>query len=494
MERAYCDYLYEITADRILEGLVGYGLFFEQLPDFLTSEAFLNFCLTNKDRIPTKPNIESGYIKYFTMRNINIPRPMGIPNPISYFQLCRFISEHWDDIRTHFYERTKVWKYCKSRIHIRKMTNTKSVYKMGYANWRTDGDPELDICFDKKFICEADISSCFPAMYTHSLPWALVGKDKAKANKDDKLWYNKLDCYTRSLKNNETMGLLIGPHASSILSEIILTSVDEKLAKWDYVRYIDDYRCYVKSHDEAELFFNELQRELKYYDLNFNCSKASIKELPLKVDSEWRLEIISSRINKSKEVLDYNDILAYNNFLLELMRTNSNDAAILNYGLKTIASKALSNNARSLLIKFIIQYTATFPYLLHILEQLIEKTNMPVNDIKMIADASYRSGLSSGNYDAVCYALYFAIKYRFRISRSKVTDAISSNDCILLLLDYIYRKKHGPVIEHDHNAKQLLSNSFGDYWLYCYEVLPSSSFKDLWRDMKDNHVSFLKSI
>ena len=33
---------------------------------------------------------------------------------------------------------------------------------------------------DKKYIVKTDIENCFPSMYTHSLPWALVGKGIAK--------------------------------------------------------------------------------------------------------------------------------------------------------------------------------------------------------------------------------------------------------------------------------------------------------------------------
>ena len=46
---------------------------------------------------------------------------------------------------------------------------------MNYSNWKTDGTPEPDLLIGKKYIVKADISTCFPSIYTHSIPWALVG-------------------------------------------------------------------------------------------------------------------------------------------------------------------------------------------------------------------------------------------------------------------------------------------------------------------------------
>ena len=121
---------------------------------------------------------------------------------------------------------------------------------------------------------KADISSCFPSIYTHALSWALATKDTAKATRNnDSLWYNKIDTLTRKLTNDETHGLLIGPHVSNLLAEIILTCVDSKLQHWSYVRAIDDYTCYVDSHEDGQRFLTELGAALREYDLSLNHKK-----------------------------------------------------------------------------------------------------------------------------------------------------------------------------------------------------------------------------
>ena len=58
---------------------------------------------------------------------------------------------------------------------------------MSYDNWRVDGSPENSLIYRKQYSVHADISKCFPSVYTHSLAWALAGKNVAKANKNNRL-------------------------------------------------------------------------------------------------------------------------------------------------------------------------------------------------------------------------------------------------------------------------------------------------------------------
>ena len=80
----------EISSSDIYTGLLGQGLFSEKLPPIFTSKEFCNFCLRNQH--PFFPKKEFGYVFFENMRNINVPRPLGIPNPVAYHNLCEVIS------------------------------------------------------------------------------------------------------------------------------------------------------------------------------------------------------------------------------------------------------------------------------------------------------------------------------------------------------------------------------------------------------------------
>ena len=93
-------------------------------------------------------------------------------------------------------------------------------------------NPHHDLLIKSRFLAIADISKCFPSIYSHAIPWALVGKRTAKLNKTKKsFWYNKLNSHIRNVKFAETNGVLIGPHASNLISEILLTKVDHAIVK-----------------------------------------------------------------------------------------------------------------------------------------------------------------------------------------------------------------------------------------------------------------------
>ncbi len=244
----YYDYTSELSPDDIYEGLLAYGLFTDKLPPIFTSKPFFDYCKKNN---PTFSKTPSDYIYYESIRNINIPRQFGIPNPMAYHYLCKYISDVWPSLQQYFKEQTEGQEYIISRIHIRRMKETPALFVMNYKNWRTDGTPEPDLLLGNKYLVNADISNCFQSMYSHALSWALASKDEAKQKKrEDDQWYNKLDFYTRNIRNGETHGFIIGPHASNLLSEIILTKIDQIMYEkgWRYVRNIDDYTCYVPTY------------------------------------------------------------------------------------------------------------------------------------------------------------------------------------------------------------------------------------------------------
>mgnify|MGYP001301239602 FL=1 len=88
---------------------------------------------------------------------------------MAYQKLCKCLSEKWDKIQEHFKKMTENQLYKVSRIHIRKLNNSRKLFEMSYNNWMSDGTPELDLLIGKRYMVKADISNCFPSIYTHSL-------------------------------------------------------------------------------------------------------------------------------------------------------------------------------------------------------------------------------------------------------------------------------------------------------------------------------------
>ena len=390
--KTYYDFMSEIEANELYDRLVAYGMFSEKLPPIFTGDLFLNYC-NNINRQPFSDKWR-GYISYENMRNINIPRNIGIPTPMGHELLCKTLMNYWSELTTYFREKTKEQNRIISRIHIRKMQDTRALFLMNYNNWKVDGTPEPDIYLGKTYMVHADISKCYPSIYTHAISWALVGKDEAKKNicKHEE-WYNQIDHFAQISKNGETHGLLIGPHTSNVLSEIILCAIDEELSKkYDsYIRQIDDYICYVKTKEEADNFIIDLNRELRKYDLLINHKKTEICELPICVVETWvhKIQNYMATFQKSKDYVDYIEIRAFIDFIIKLVSEN-NDNAIVLYAIKSIENFKLTKNAQEYLVKSIVSLSLLYPYLVPILGNYIfNKYEVDVNKIKEYSNMIY---------------------------------------------------------------------------------------------------------
>lgn len=503
--KKYIDYKTEISDVDLYDGLVGYGLFAEKMPHFLTSEAFLTFTKTLTFPVNEKPR---DYIRYSSMRNINIPRPLAIPEPFAYANQSKSLSDNWLNLQNHFLNNTQNDTFKVSRIHLRKLKDKPNLFEMNYNNFSKDGEPEQDLVIKSKYIAFADISNCFPSIYSHSISWALVGKSLAKQKSksiDKNEWFNQIDFNTRNLKHGETNGVLIGPHSSNLISEIILITVDNKLKLqgFNYIRNIDDYTCYVETHEEADRFFLCLSEELKKYELSLNSKKSKIISLPKASVKNWvsklnHFNFTNTYIVNNKEAIRVKELKGFLDFAIELMLEEESDASIINYAIKIISNKHLDKNAKDYYIKQIHHLVLLYPYLINLLEKKVFEPHQINKDIiKKIAKDIYEYGQKKKIYEACSFSIYWAIKYDFNIEIQTVKqDSIHSLDCIYLMISFLYDKKYQKkayLKEYKDLSKNLKKNDFDRYWLYIYETLSSGDLSDNYRIMKKNGLSFIKS-
>jgi hypothetical protein len=435
------------------------------------------------------------------MRNTNVPRAFGITSPFSYQKLCKCLADNWENIRLHFTKQTEGNPYKISRLHIRKLKNKSCLFEMNYKNWRIDGFPEPELLIGKRYLVKADIANCFPSIYTHSIPWALVGKDVAKQDKSNKKWFNQIDHFTQNCKNGETHGLLIGPHTSNFLAEIILTVIDKQLfdSNWEHIRCIDDYSCYVSNYEQGQQFLIELAACLRNFDLSLNHKKTEIIELPVVAHEQWIHQLNSISFNQKNILIDFNLMRSYLDSAIELMRNNQMNSAVLNYAIKVLGTVKLSKNATDYCVKTILHLAFIFQYLIPLLDTyLFIPFQVGREKIIDFTNKIYSEALRLKNYEATSYAVYFALKYNFSLTVMPIDDIIKSRDCIFILISYLLFKKErnkASCSKIKEYAKTLLEPiDFGTNWLLLFEVFPASSFKAHWKSLKEAGISFIKNI
>ena len=488
----YYQFMDNISRNALFAGLVGYGLFPDKLPPIFTSLSWLDFYTNNPNVTYAKG--ASQYIFYESMRNTNVPRMMGIPNPIAYTLLCKKLKENWLIIRNFFKEQTKDQIIKKSRIHIRRRKNEKSLFQMNYKNELLDGEPEFEYLFDSYYLVKTDIAQCFPSMYSHAIPWALVGKETAKRERGEEKWFNQLDLLTRNIKDGETNGFLIGPHASNLLSEIILCAIDARLSKWRYYRNIDDYTCYVKNQQEAEQFLVELRMALKEFGLNLNLKKTEIKRLPVGQDESWNRKLKDFFALYSNSSISYSQIYSFMELVTELANDNEN-AAIIYYAMKMVVKHSLTEKARRYYITIIVHLSLIHTYLFPFLDEyLFIPFDVSVITIKKLSDLMLKNGFATKNPESISYSIYFAIKYQFELSSFDSSSILSLSDCVLNVLAWLYANNNGKDLKPYTDLAKKLSTSNDDFernWIFVYEVLKQNDLRDTWAAMKKHKVSFL---
>lgn len=494
----------EITKEELRKGLLGYGLFADKLPSIFTAKPFYDYC--ESKRFPVFGKEGRDYVRYESTRNTNIPRLFSIPSPLSYSNLCNSVADNWEEIIRILGEKTATQNYKYSQIHLQKLKGKNFLFEMSHNYEDKDWDLKeriQKIPIKNKYRVDADISSCFPSIYSHVLSWSLVGKEEAKANKNDKSkWYNILDFYSRNIKNEETNGLLIGPHTSNLLSEIVLCCVDEELSgKYQYIRNIDDFTCYVETEDQAEQFLLDLNDTLKKYELSLNTKKTKVSRLPQNSDTDWVSSlncffIGDTYTDDNKIVFKKQRLKAYLDLAISLANETGN-YAVYTYAIKTISKTFLGKAAKEYYIDLIHQLLCLYPYLVHWIEDFVfDVFGVKREKIKIISEDLYRIGIKRHIYEACTFSLYWSLKYNFSLESNYVEESINSIDCMFMLLAY-FKAKRGRNKEANKKLKdyaKTLTNDIDRYWIFIYEVLSKEELPiGEYRTLKKKGISFIKT-
>lgn len=500
MEKSYLDHMESITSEELYRGLLGYGLFGEKLPPIFSSIDFYEWCIEHPNFLSSSECTE--YIYYESIRNVNIPRQLGLPGPFSYARLCKVLSEYWaGELQSYFRLKTENNNYKISRVHIRKLENSDAIFEMNYKKESEDVDPIRRLSIGKKYVVKSDIKSCYPSIYSHALSWALVGKEEAKRNsRNYALWFNKIDQCVRNVKYGETNGILIGPHASNILSEIILVSVDDNLyrAGYKFIRNIDDYYCVTETYEEAESFIKDLVSALKDYNLSVNQSKTKILNLPLYPEDEWVHILGVPPIVGPYGVVEIKSVKAYLNQALQLMQNHNGDAAPIKYATKVLKSLNVSDKAKDYIVDTILHWAIIYPYLVPLLQEFIFDCYRVSSDlIREFISILYKDSIIRRNYEGVAYALFFSIKYDIEIESFDMNNLLRG-DSICKLLSFLYCKKFRHRNEQNilkEHAQGLMEFNFNENWIFIYEILNQEELRGrgLWSNLKNQGISFIKS-
>ena len=269
-------------------------------------------------------------------------RTITLVNPYLYYLLVREITreENWKLIRGRMEELSVPWieRCAIPGVPTDDRSHNTEVGQQILNWWEVFEQRSNELSLEYRYMLCADIADCYPSIYTHSIVWALHGRDEAKlsatgdkqAKKNTKLG-DEIDKCIRGMQSGETLGIPQGSTIFDFIAEIVLAYADHLLEKQDItdirvLRYRDDYRIFSNSLDQLNKVSALLHQVLGTLHFNLNASKTFISDDPLK-DTLKKDKI--ALINRGLDLRDYRkrsiqkQLLVIRDFSLEYPNSGS---------------------------------------------------------------------------------------------------------------------------------------------------------------------------
>jgi len=196
-------------------------------------------------------------------------------------------------------------------------------------------------------ILELDIKNYYRSVYTHSIPWAIHGKDYAKTHLREDNLGNNLDRAFQAGQDGQTIGIPTGPDTSFIISEVILCRIlDDMLSNGliqrdRFLRYYDDMEYGCESEEEAHRVLASFEDRLRDFELEVNPDKIQILSGPQHIESPWLFPL---RAVEWKEGISTNLLMEMFSFVAELAQKYPHDH-VFRYFLRKMRNTIVTEEA-----------------------------------------------------------------------------------------------------------------------------------------------------
>jgi hypothetical protein len=214
-------------------------------------------------------------------------RPFELIHPALYVALVDEITkdDHWKTICARFAEFAALDTIKCLSIPVKSLSKQKDQAEQILQWWQGIEQGSIELALDYQFVLHADITDCYAAIYTHSIAWALHGRDVAKAKRNDKtLIGNNIDACIQNMRHGQTNGIPQGSVLMDLIAEMVLGYADLQLSDrlkkdgiTDYhiLRYRDDYRIFVNNPQHGETILKTLTEVMIELGLKLNAAKTT---------------------------------------------------------------------------------------------------------------------------------------------------------------------------------------------------------------------------
>jgi hypothetical protein len=496
------------------EQLIKYGYFSENIPPCFNSESlFRNYPFL-------KTSAKNSFSEPLTLtiaKNDDFRRTIKIPNPEQQLKLFDYIISNKEEIEqilstnTHTLSnpiKNTIVSY--DEMHFFDIPILKDKYKIK-SNYIESLAKKLKESMGYRYIFKLDLANFYDSIYTHTIEWAIIGKNEAKENNRNKSYKNnmgeKLDFLVRNTNNKETSGIPTGPFSSRIISELLLNKVDielehlRKKEKVDYqfVHFVDDYEFYFRNEVDFKNTKHKIRNVFDKYRLKINENKTEFTSYPYHNNKDLKDEF-KYLINKYKKSENSQDARLIFFKADELIKMGEKGA--YKYLYKLLEKQDLSNVWIEI-EPFLIGHLLIKPSLAQYIIKLILNHKKLVS-IELIKELKVNLQDSLENsLDNECQWLFWILSelnIEFSVNELVILLSESHDDIFsTMLINYIYRKKKFsskkiiPIFENKLTSLES-QDLRSERWLLIYEWYFNKWYGFEKLEKKINENTFFKAI
>jgi len=400
-------------------------------------------------------------------------RTFGVVNPLNYLFLGRFMADNWRQI-------SEVLNYSKCsgakpkfppRAAAGRAITVSSVSAQRIA--------QRHLASAYPTILSLDINRFYGSVYTHSIPWAVLGKEEAKRRLADRTldahWSSELDRFSRNGNQRQTVGIPIGPDTSRIISEMILARIDREmtssgsgLVSTQIYHNIDDYQIGVLENRQAEDAQSIFVRAIARYELRLNDFKTGLHN-----GLEFSPKNFQRHFDILRDQSGRNLIEHFFDILYRQIGRNP-EANVVGYTLKRFAHIFARNPERGLLREYLQrlifasphQARWVFPLLLGIYREVGVSA-----ETRRLIKWGVETCARRNDVGSLLWFLYAAIFLRIRLGQADCSRCIAmSNELVDVML---FHGRDETLFSFDVlrlQERYLTSTLATPSWLVLYEI------------------------
>jgi hypothetical protein len=484
--------------DDELKKLLGKGFIPENLPKPFNSVTFSSVydaysSLLDKSR-PTIPYKFDVYKKKYATRQFTLL------NPYNFALLAKTLNNAWTDIKPTL----DASGISLTTIKFGEDTDKKAIKQMTKSQFQ-------DTVFSKSsgmsVLLTTDIVEHYDATYTHSVAWAIHGKEEAKRRWKathigtraeraaakavwDGMTGNVVDKVLRDGDEQQTHGIPTGPETSRIISEVILSAIDSEFIKLLYDnrisfvggRYVDDYELYFEDERSAEKALEILRDVLNRYRYKVSEPKTFVLSgPPIPVDEEWRRRLrqitpkqlldADEPYSVDAEELDFKTVKHFVKEAVALTREFDNPRIVKQVLSYPLRKYRCPEENWELYEVYLLQLLANYPNTAKGVFDIIQNHEKGSGDNIAAVLNRLLSSKNTTVFDVV-WLLYGCLLFDVTLTELSAETAARLNDPLVWLMLLHLKQKEKVHLEYDDFANAWDGFSLDDEgWLFKYEAV-----------------------